>query len=170
LALSEPDSPEETTVSNTAAPTAAPHLTAAELLEQALQGERGTVRAAVALAQRDLAGSRNHAARDYDGDVSAVYWFGVIASDLRALPLLARRTAERTGARLTGMESLALAEAEAVITVSGPEQLNSWISAHSHNPPYPDARAACLVLYAIGLGVARAMLGDVLRILERAGA
>jgi hypothetical protein len=150
--------------------TIAPHMTAAELVAAMLRNEQESVRAAMALAQRDLQASRAHAVRQYDGDLSAVHSFGVISADLCILPILARQTSERTGAALTGMEMLKLAEAEAVVTVSGPEQLNSWVSAHTGNPPYPDARAARLALYAVALGQARAMLGEVLRILERVGA
>jgi hypothetical protein len=149
--------------------TAAPHMTAAELLAKMRQGQKDTTRAAVELAFRDLERSRNHAVREYDGDVSAAHWLGVIAADLAMLPLIARQTSEATGVMITGMEALTLAEAEAVVSVSGPEQLNSWVAAHSHNPAWPDARAAGLALYAVALGIARVILGETLRIIERVG-
>lgn len=141
-----------------------------ELGEQFAADQRAYLREFVELGHQDLADSRGHHARAYETDARAAQWFGAIASDLNMLPLLARQTSERTGIQITGMESVTLTEAAAVRTLRTPEMLNSWIAVHSHNVAYPDAKAAAPQLYCIALQIARNLLSETLKIVERVGA
>jgi hypothetical protein len=140
-----------------------------ELSQQFAAEEQARLREFTELSHRDLEESRGHHARAYETDARAAQWFGAISFELNMLPLLARQASERTGVQITGMESVTLAEAEAVRSLKTPEALNSWIAVHSHNPSYPDARAAAPQLYCIALQIARNILGETLRIVERVG-
>jgi hypothetical protein len=143
----------------------------AAALERSEQQNWAYVRECMARARQDLQDSAGHCVRQYTTDLSAVVSWSMIVWDLDMLELLARQTAALTGVQLQAPERLLLNEASALRALKTPEQVNAWLSVHDERVPVRDPRGfdAQPWIYATGLGFARTMLVQVLRILERVG-